>query len=321
MTAARAFWLHDAGRGVILEETLVDLAPGWCRVRARFSAVSPGTERLVAGGRVPPALYEEMRCPYMGGRFPFPVKYGYSLVGRVEEGPPELSGRLVHVLHPHQDVCAVRAADAVPVPERVPPERATLASNLETAVTAVWDSGVGVGDRALVVGFGTVGALIARLLRGIPGVELEVEEARRDRRDLAVEMGFRLAPERPSAPYDLAFDAGGTAPGLQTALDRVGREGRVVEVSWFGVRTVPLALGGTFHAHRKSITASQVSSIPPARASRWDARRRRALVLRLLEDAAFDAHVPRRYPFDDLPEVFRALRRRGLEGLGALVEY
>ena len=43
-----------------------------------------------------------MRAPFMGGAFPFPVKYGYPMVGRVEAGPAELAGRIVFALHPHQ---------------------------------------------------------------------------------------------------------------------------------------------------------------------------------------------------------------------------
>ncbi len=108
MNAARAFWLTGKGRGALRREALPDPAPGWCVVRTLFSAVSPGTERLVSLGGVPAGLREEMACPYMGGGFPFPVKYGYSLVGEVVEGPRELRGRVVHVLHPHQDLCVVR---------------------------------------------------------------------------------------------------------------------------------------------------------------------------------------------------------------------
>jgi hypothetical protein len=43
-----------------------------------------------------------MRAPFMGGAFPFPVKYGYSIVGQIENGPSELRGRAVFALHPHQ---------------------------------------------------------------------------------------------------------------------------------------------------------------------------------------------------------------------------
>jgi len=72
------------------DETVAAPAAGELRVRARFGAVSRGTERLVFEGRVPDSEFERMRAPFMGGAFPFPVKYGYAAVGRVEGGPRSL---------------------------------------------------------------------------------------------------------------------------------------------------------------------------------------------------------------------------------------
>jgi threonine dehydrogenase-like Zn-dependent dehydrogenase len=286
-----------------------------------FSAVSPGTERLVAAGKVPVALRKEMRCPYMGGRFPFPVKYGYSLVGEVVQGPAELRGRKVHMLHPHQDLCVVRSEDVRPLPDDLPPARATLASNMETAVTAVWDSGVALGERAVVVGFGIIGSLIARILALGPTVEIEVIEKRPDRRRLAETMGFRTASRPAMEPFDVAFDTSGTAAGLQAAIDGVGVEGRIVAVSWFGAEPVRLDLGGSFHSRRKRIVGSQVSRIPGALLPRWDTRRRTELVFRLLERPEFDSHVGPVVPFADLPEAFKALVGRSPEGLSPLIIY
>jgi len=50
---------------------------------------------LIFAGRVPESEFDRMRAPFMAGAFPFPVKYGYSVVGRVEAGPAELHDRLV----------------------------------------------------------------------------------------------------------------------------------------------------------------------------------------------------------------------------------
>ena len=40
-----------------------------------------------------------------------------------------------------------------------------------------------------------------------------------------------------------------------------GDEATVVEMSWYGDRTVPLELGAAFHARRLSIVSSQVGRI------------------------------------------------------------
>jgi threonine dehydrogenase-like Zn-dependent dehydrogenase len=321
MIQSRAFWLTGRGRGSLKTEPVSYPGDDWCVVRSVFSAVSPGTERLVAAGRVPAPLREEMRCPHMGGRFPFPVKYGYSLVGEVLRGPVALRGRMVHVLHPHQDLCVVRREEVRPLPAGLPPARATLASNLETAVTAAWDSGATLGERALVVGFGVVGSLIARVLGLGPAVDLEIAERRPERRRLAESMGFRAAAGTADGSYDLAFDASGTAAGLQAAIDAVGVEGRVVAVSWLGAGPVRLDLGGTFHSRRKRIVSSQVSHIPGPLRPRWDAARRTAFVFRLLARPEFDLHVGPAVRFAELPRAFAALVGDTPGGLSPLVIY
>ena len=84
--AAQALWYVGPGRAEIRQERLPALAVGHARVRALTSAISRGTEALIAAGRVPESEYERMRAPFMGGSFPFPVKYGYAVVGVVEAG-------------------------------------------------------------------------------------------------------------------------------------------------------------------------------------------------------------------------------------------
>ena len=58
-------------------------------MRSLWGALSRGTESLIFAGRVPPTEFQRMRSPHMGGNFPFPVKYGYSIVGLAETGPAE----------------------------------------------------------------------------------------------------------------------------------------------------------------------------------------------------------------------------------------
>src|ERR1039458_5363437 len=91
---AEALWYVGPGRAEIRHELLADPGLDEIRIRAVHSAISRGTERLVFEGRVPETEYERMRAPFMGGAFPFPVKYGYATVGRVERGPAELVDRI-----------------------------------------------------------------------------------------------------------------------------------------------------------------------------------------------------------------------------------
>lgn len=318
---SHALWFEDRHTGKIMEETVPPLAADMCLVKAQFSAISSGTERTVFSGDVPPVLHEEMRCPYMGGSFSFPVKYGYSLVGEVVAGPESLLYKRVHVLHPHQTLAAVRCEDLLVLPENLPPARATLISNLETAITAVWDSGVHVGDRALVAGFGIIGSLVARLLSGIPGTEVYVTDSDPHKTGLATRMGFALYEPLQHPDLDVAFNASATAEGLQSAIDSLGTEGRVIELSWYGTHDVHLWLGDTFHSRRKAILCSQVSTIPAAMRTRWSRQRRRELAARLLCDPVFDQHISHVVRFEELPEVFDRLLTMPSDCLSILVEY
>ena len=102
---AQALWYVGPGKAEIRAEPVAPLRRGHVRVRAVASALSRGTERLVFAGRVPESEYERMRAPFMGGAFPFPVKYGYAMVGRVEEGPARRSkAASCFALYPHQTV-------------------------------------------------------------------------------------------------------------------------------------------------------------------------------------------------------------------------
>lgn len=320
-TKTRTFWLEGPGTGCIREEVLPLLPSGWCRIETECCGISPGTERLVAMGRVPMEARSAMRCQYMAGDFAFPLRYGYSLVGRCVEGPVALTGRRVHVMHPHQERCIVEVNAVYPVPEGIPPIRATLASNLETAVNALWDSHAQVGERAAVVGFGVVGSLVTRLFSMIPGTEILVVDTAQEKRRLAETLGFPAAESADAGVFDLAFESSGSPQGLQAALDAVGPEGRVVSLSWHGNSPVSLRLGSDFHYGRKRIVSSQVSRLPAKMLPRWDAGRRKELVFQILRSSAFDLHVTDVIEFSDLPAFFRNLCDGGYHGLSAAVRF
>src|SRR5262249_38932459 len=105
----KALWYVGPGIAELREEAVAP-GPDDVLVRAQFGAISRGTEALIFAGRVPASEYQRMRAPHMGGTFPFPVKYGYAVVGRVESGVSDLRGRMVFALHPHQDVFALPAS-------------------------------------------------------------------------------------------------------------------------------------------------------------------------------------------------------------------
>lgn len=305
---ARAFWVAAPGRGEIRGEPLGTPADGDVMVRALYSGISRGTEALVFGGRVPPSEWGRMRAPFQQGEFPAPVKYGYSIVGRVERGPAPLNGRTVFVLHPHQTLFIVPAGDAHLIPDGIPDARAVLAANLETALNGVWDARPHLGDRIAVIGAGTVGCLVAWLVSGIPGCQVELVDVNPRRASVAEVLRVRFAePSAAGRDADLVIHASGSPDGLELALQLAGFEARIIELSWYGDQVVPLSLGGAFHAKRLTITSSQVGRVAPSQRPRWDARRRMQLALTLLADPRLDALITGESDFDALPDVMTAL--------------
>jgi threonine dehydrogenase-like Zn-dependent dehydrogenase len=305
---ARAFWVAAPGRGEIRTEPVGLPASGEVLIRTLYSGISRGTESLVFRGRVPPSEFERMRAPFQAGRFPAPVKYGYASVGEVEAGPPDLKGRLVFTLYPHQTRYIVPATAVHLLPVGTPPGRAVLAANLETAINGVWDARPLVGDRVSIVGAGAVGCMTAWLVSRIPGCEVELVDMNPVKAAVARALGVRFAaPENAAGEADVVFHTSGAPAGLALALQVAAFEATVAELSWYGDQDVPLGLGQAFHARRLTITSSQVGNVAAAQRARWDTRRRMKLALRLLESPALDAIITGESDFEELPAVMERL--------------
>ncbi len=319
---ARAFWLREPGSGEIRTVTLPEPGPDDVVVRTLRSGISRGTETLVFRGAVPESHHAAMRAPYQDGDFPAPVKYGYLNVGVVEHGPAELRGRTVFCLYPHQTAYVVPARSVVPVPEGVPPARAVLAGTVETAVNALWDAAPLVGDRIAVVGAGMVGCCVARLAASIPGVHVTLVDVDPGRAEVAAALGVGFAePDRAEGGRDLVLHTSASSAGLQRALDLLGPEGTVIELSWYGDAETRLSLGGAFHSGRLTVRASQVGAVSPARRSRRTHTDRMVLALDLLRDPAFDALLTGESRFDELPGVMARLAAGTLPALCHSITY
>ena len=309
---AKAFWVVKPGRGELRTETLPPATADQVQVRTRYSGVSRGTEALVFSGQVPASQYAVMRAPFQAGDFPGPVKYGYASVGEIEQGPDGLRGRTVFCLYPHQDRYLVPISAVTVLPESVPPQRAVLAANAETALNVVWDAGIGPGDRVCVVGGGVVGCLVAWLAGRIPGTEVTLVDIAPARAGIAVALGVQFsAPEQAPSDQDVVVHASASENGLSTALACAGSEAMVIEASWFGDRRPAVPLGEAFHARRLQLRSSQVGQLPPARQARWTYRRRLEMALGLLADPCLDRLISGEDRFEDLPALMPRLAEGG----------
>src|SRR5262249_46322540 len=158
-----------------------------------------------------------------------------------------------------QSLFNIPAGAAVEVPETVPPQRAVLAANMETALNAVWDASPGPADRITIVGAGVVGSLIAYLCGRLPGAEVTLVDINPGRAELADGLGVGLRGAADAkGDCDLVVHASGAPGGLNAAIALAGEEATVLEVSWYGDTAVTAMLGGPFHSRRLRLVSSQV---------------------------------------------------------------
>src|SRR3569833_367609 len=106
---SQALWVTGPGTAELRPVRVDAAGADTLLVRAINSGLSRGTESLVFHGLVPESEWARMRCPFQEGEFPFPVKYGYAMVGRVEDGAAERIGQRVFSLFPHQSLFTVPA--------------------------------------------------------------------------------------------------------------------------------------------------------------------------------------------------------------------
>ena len=312
---ARALWYVGPGLMQIQEELLASPAAGTVRIRATHGAISRGTESLVAAGRVPPSEFQRMRAPFMAGAFPFPVKYGYATVGTLD------GGASVFALHPHQTLFDVPAEAAVPVPSTVPPSRAVLAANMETALNGVWDAGDRF-EKVAVVGAGVVGALTGFVCRKLACADVTLVDINPARAAIAAALGLKFAlPDTAPTECDLVFHASASAAGLATALGLARDEATIIELSWYGDAAVPVPLGSAFHSRRLKLIASQVGQVAPSHRREWSHRRRLEHALGLLADDRLDMLLEPAIAFEDLPDRLPSVLAAGGSILCQLIHY
>ncbi len=154
------------------EEPLAAPAPGQVLVQTLMSAISPGTELLIYRGQAPKDLVADTALAALTGTLAFPLKYGYSAVGRVVElgpgVPAHWQGTLVFAFNPHEELFLADPAELLPVPPGLGPEEAVFLPNLQTAVTLVLDGKPLIGEKVAVFGQGIVGLLLTALLASFP---------------------------------------------------------------------------------------------------------------------------------------------------------
>ena len=290
---------------------------------ALYSAISRGTERLVYHGNVPRSEWQRMRAPFQHGDFPFPVGYGYAWVGRLDgQDDKSRTDGLVFGLFPHQARVSAPVEAFVSLPDGLPPRRAVLAANMETALNIIWDASIDPGMHVAIVGGGVVGLLTAGIASAIPATKVNVIDTNPQRAKAAQGVGADFShPHEAPDNQDVVIHTSASESGLKTALSLAGHEARVVEASWYGTTAPRVPLGETFHSRRLSLVSSQVAQVSPGLRPRWNHRRRLITALSLLSDPKYDALITGDIRFDALPARLDEILRHDADGLATAIHY
>lgn len=276
------------------------------------SMISTGTERLVASGTLDQHFESRMSVPYMDGSFTLPIKYGYSLIVKNQKG------KLGHVMHPHQDAIQLDEDQIYWVDENIPATRLSLISNMETVINAIWDAHPTKDQKIAICGFGNIGSLLANTLSVHYNINPHIVEIDPYRVSKAVELGFQGDN---TEEYDIIFHTTASGPALQSCIDRLSFEGKLIELSWYGSKKVSLRLGEKFHYKRLQLVSSQVSQIPGHKPKETYLSRKN-LALSYLQDDSYDRLITHTFLMGESPEFYHQLRNGNQpNGLIYIIDY
>jgi 2-desacetyl-2-hydroxyethyl bacteriochlorophyllide A dehydrogenase len=321
----------------VQEEELPAPGTGQVQVKTEISAISPGTEMLIYRGYFPDDMAVDATIDALSGTLAYPLRYGYSVVGRVIALGPEVDSawqdRLVFSFQPHASHFTAATEAVLPVPQGLSPEQACFLPNMETAVNLILDGAPLIGERVVVFGQGIVGLLTTSLLARFPLARLVTLDryARRRQASQAAGAAASLDPVAENVDMqlqellvngaDLTYELSGAPAALDQAIHITGFSGRVVIGSWYGSKRAELDLGGRFHRSRIRLIGSQVSSLSPELSGRWDKGRRFSVSWEMIAKTDPARWVTHRYPIERAAEAYQLLDRAPQEAIQVLITY
>jgi 2-desacetyl-2-hydroxyethyl bacteriochlorophyllide A dehydrogenase len=341
------------------EESLPALGADDVLVETICSSISAGTEMLVYRGQFPHLTDSH---DAFSSDLCYPLAFGYSNVGVIRETGKQadkaLRDQLVFGFQPHASAFICNSSSLIFAPASsagkpaLPAEACSFLPNMETAVNLIQDAAPILGERALVLGQGVVGLLVASLLKEFP-LELLVtsdhyELRRQASRAIGVNESFDSIPpkndgSKPTNPvsqrniiskhmdhkhqsgyaqnFDLTFELTGSPSALDDAIASTAFSGRIVIGSWYGDKRAAVDLGGAFHRSRIKLISSQVSTIAPELSGRWDKARRFNVAWEALRRIQPQKWITHRFPIDKADEAYRLLDENPQETIQVIFDY
>jgi 2-desacetyl-2-hydroxyethyl bacteriochlorophyllide A dehydrogenase len=311
----------------VREETIPLLKSGQVLVRSLFSAISPGTELLVYRHQISVEQPLDVDIRSLSGNFQYPLKYGYSTIGRVVSAGPQIDsswiGKIIFAFHPHESAFPAYLDELIEIPEGIAPLDAIFLPNMETAVNFVMDGDPILGENVVVLGQGIVGLLTTSILAQFPLNNLVTLDPLPLRRRISQQLGAQISLDPNSKESllqiksllqgkyatgaDLTYEISGNPEAFNMAIELTGFDGRIVLGSWYGSKLLNLKLDQSFHRSRIRLISSQVSTIAPSFLGRWNKSRRFKTTWKMIDKVRPSQFISWQLPLAQAPEAYRIL--------------
>ena len=272
-------------------------------VKTIYSGISKGTEKLVSSKSVSKDQFELMKAPFQEGSFNLPIKYGYINVGNIIDGPRKYINKKIFSLYPHQDLYEISIQNLIFLPKGNL-RKYILTANMETAINIFWDAQSESNNKILIVGLGSVGLLTAFFFKINGYKNVYVFDNNKNKRKIANYLGLNFIDIRKIEKIDVAINTTANYKVLNSLMEKLSIEGKIVEASWYGKNKGVVALGGYFHSKRLKIISSQVSKIPKYMKNKYDFEGRLKLAIKSLKNSKLEKLITSESNFFDLEKDY-----------------
>lgn len=221
------------GKVVLQEKELPAPEPGQVLLKAKYSAMSPGTENGLLGEHI----------------VPLPTSIGYAMVAEVIEVGPEVHelkvGDHIVTTGEHAQYLIMDEMNCTICPKGVDLKQAAFWNLGHTGMYALRRSNLQMGEPCAILGQGFVGAItaqVARIAGALPVIVTDLDESRLE---ASRKMGIDIAINSKTDPEGLErevaklnrdglpviFEATGARGPLMQAAELIGERGRLVMIS------------------------------------------------------------------------------------------
>lgn len=288
-------------------------------VRARLSAISPGTEI-----RVYRAIPVDEAGRFLHERIPFalPAENGYSMVGDVVEVGPEVSGfktgDRVFAGTAHQQLVAIPARQAIRLPAEIPDEEAAFLNIAGVGHISLRRGNPAPGSCVAIIGQGVIGLSTLAYCRAF-GFRTAVLDLSDDRLAIAKEMGAELAVRADATDAaarvidhfdgegaDLVIEAASVWPAIRLGMDCARFEGTLVVAARH--TTLP-AFNPVGHPYLGKKLTLLTTYGYERDGSRWDRSHCLSLTVDLLRRRRLEIEpmLTHSFSWDEIPDIYRRL--------------